>query len=213
MKSVRNRLFSYCPLLTALLAMAMISGCASIPQVRIVPPAAAVVVSGVGLGYVMLQRHQRNWKTYSNDTKLDRTISRQIKRDPELVSFGNTGHVNVTVFHGVVLLTGEVPREKQIARILDIAKSYRDSRQVINRIELAGKSNFNSRLNDSLLTVQVRTMLLDSEYIDGHKIKVVTERANVYLMGAVTRDEAGISTEIARSVSGVVRVVKVFEYL
>ena len=45
-----------------------------------------------------------------------------------------------------------------------------------------------------------------------HKIKVVTERANVYLMGTVTREEADVAAEIARSISGVVRVVKVFEY-
>ena len=63
-----------------------------------------------------------------------------------------------------------------------------------------------------MLTTQVRASVLDSEYLDGHKIKVVTERANVYLMGTVTREEADIAAEIARSISGVVRVVKVFEY-
>ena len=206
MKSFEKRLFSSIPLLPVLFALVLTSGCTSVPP-------ATVVGSGVGLSYVMLQKHQRDWTMYSDDTTLDRTISRAIKRDPQLASFRDTTHININVFHGIVLLTGEVPRENQIARILDIANSYKASRQVINRIELAGKSNLNSRANDVLLTFQVRATLLNSKYIDGHKIKVVTERANVYLMGITTRTEAGIAAEIARSVSGVVRVIKVFEYL
>jgi osmotically-inducible protein OsmY len=42
---------------------------------------------------------------------------------------------------------------------------------------------------------------------------VVTERANVYLMGLVTPEESDIAVEATRSVTGVVRVIKVFEYI
>lgn len=210
MKLGRPRLFSYAPLLPVVILATVISGCASIPP----PLPATVVVSGIGVGYVMMQSHKRTFKKYWNDSQLDRVITREIKKDPQLKTAARrVTHVNVTVFNGVVLLTGEAPLQNQIARIIDIASSYAASRQVINRIELAGKSNFNSRINDSLLTTQVRASVLDSEYLDGHKIKVVTERANVYLMGTVTREEADIAAEIARSISGVVRVVKVFEYL
>ena len=209
MKPGRVRSISYVPLLPALVVATVISGCASIPP----PLPATVAVSGIGIGYVMMQSHKRTFKKYWNDNQLDRAITREIKKDPQLTSAARrVTHVNVTVFNGVVLLTGEVPLQNQIARIIDIASSYAASRQVINRIELAGKSNFNSRANDVLLTAQVRASVLDSEYLDGHKIKVVTERANVYLMGTVTREEADIAAEIARSISGVVRVVKVFEY-
>ena len=209
MKHGQVRRFLWVPLLPALLIATVISGCASIPP----PHPATVVVSGIGVGYVMMQSHKRTFKKYWNDNQLDRAITRRIKKDPELETAARRViHVNVTVFNGVVLLTGEVPLQNQIARIIDITNSFPGSRQVINRIELAGKRNFNSRANDALLTTQVRASLLDSEYLDGHKIKVVTERANVYLMGTVTRDESDIAAEIARSISGVVRVVKVFEY-
>jgi len=209
MKPGRVRPFPYVPLLPVLVVATVISGCASIPP----PPPAAIVVSGIGIGYVMMQSHKRTFKEYWNDSQLDRAITREIKKDSQLATAARSvTHVNVTVFNGVVLLTGEVPLQNQIARIIDIASSYAASRQVINRIELAGKSNLNSRANDVLLTTQVRASVLDSEYLDGHKIKVVTERANVYLMGTVTREEADIAAEIARSISGVVRVVKVFEY-
>jgi len=209
MKPHRVRPFPYVPLLPALVVATVISGCASIPP----PLPATVAVSGIGIGYVMMQSHKRTFKKYLNDYQLDRAITREIKKESRLTSAARrAAHVNVTVFNGVVLLTGEVPLQNQIARIIDIASSYAASRQVINRIELAGESSFNSRANDALLTTQVRASVLDSEYLDGHKIKVVTERANVYLMGTVTREEADIAAEIARSISGVVRVVKVFEY-
>jgi osmotically-inducible protein OsmY len=209
MKIGRVRPFPSVSLLPVLVVTTVISGCASVPP----PLPATIVASGIGIGYVMMQSNKRTFKKYWNDNQLDRAITREIKKDPQLKTAARSvTHVNVTVFNGVVLLTGEVPLQNQVARIIDIASSYAASRQVINRIELAGKSNFNSRANDVLLTTQVRASVLDSEYLDGHKIKVVTERANVYLMGTVTREEADIAAEIARSVSGVVRVVKVFEY-
>ena len=44
-------------------------------------------------------------------------------------------------------------------------------------------------------------------------MKVVTEAGVVYLMGLVTQAEGDAAVEVARSTSGVSRVVKVFEYV
>jgi osmotically-inducible protein OsmY len=44
-------------------------------------------------------------------------------------------------------------------------------------------------------------------------VKVVTEAGVVYLMGLVTNPEGDAAVEIARTTSGVNRVVKVFEYV
>ena len=43
--------------------------------------------------------------------------------------------------------------------------------------------------------------------------KVVTERGTVYLMGRVTQREADRATQIARNISGVQRVVRIFEII
>ena len=43
-------------------------------------------------------------------------------------------------------------------------------------------------------------------------VKVVTEAGTVYLLGLVTEAEADKATDLARSTSGVRKVVKVFEY-
>jgi osmotically-inducible protein OsmY len=42
---------------------------------------------------------------------------------------------------------------------------------------------------------------------------VVTERGSVFLMGLLTKKEAQAVTEVVRYISGVRRVVKVFEYI
>ena len=83
----------------------------------------------------------------------------------------------------------------------------------MNRIELAGRTNMASRINDSWLTGRVKTALVASGTVDPTRFKVVTERANVYLMGIVTLSEATEAVMIVRGVPGVVRVIKVFEYL
>jgi osmotically-inducible protein OsmY len=44
-------------------------------------------------------------------------------------------------------------------------------------------------------------------------VKVVTERQVVYLMGLVRHAEADAAAQIAATTSGVVRVVKLFEYI
>ena len=48
---------------------------------------------------------------------------------------------------------------------------------------------------------------------DPTRVKVLTQKGNVYLMGLVTREEGELVTEQVRNVNGVRRVVKVFEYI
>jgi len=51
--------------------------------------------------------------------------------------------------------------------------------------------------------------MIDSEDIFANVYKVVTERGTVYLMGVVTERELNRATELARSISGVDKVVRV----
>ncbi|WP_122290691.1 BON domain-containing protein, partial [Pseudomonas syringae group genomosp. 3] len=49
--------------------------------------------------------------------------------------------------------------------------------------------------------------------IAGARIKVVTENGIVFLLGLVTQDEANRATNLVQSVSGVQKIVKLFEYI
>ncbi len=166
-------------------------------------------VPAIGLLAVDVVRDEREPRAYWQDNKAEMDIRFSIYRTSTI----SDANVSVTIWNAVVLLTGEVPDQRAIDRILDIAKSHHYTRQIVNRIELAGRTNAASRVNDSWLTGRVKTALVVSRTVDPTRFKVVTERANVYLMGLVTSAEAAAAVMIVRSVPGVVRVIKVFEYI
>ena len=54
---------------------------------------------------------------------------------------------------------------------------------------------------------------VDAKDVFANAIKVVTERGTVYLMGRVTEREANRAAALTRSISGVQKVVRVFEMI
>jgi osmotically-inducible protein OsmY len=84
---------------------------------------------------------------------------------------------------------------------------------MVNEIGVMGASSLTSRSNDTLLSGKVKASLVDAKDLSAIAFKVVTERATVFLMGRVTEREAGRAVDIARSVGGVQRVVRVFELI
>ncbi len=70
------------------------------------------------------------------------------------------------------------------------------------------------RSNDTYITSKVKTRFVEaSKEFSATHVKVVTERGIVYLMGIVTRPEGDAAARIASTTTGVVRVVKLFEYI
>lgn len=126
---------------------------------------------------------------------------------------GDAGHVNVNSFNRKVLLTGEVRDaqmkeavEREVAAVEGVAS-------VVNELEVAGLSSLTSRSNDSLITGKVKASFVDAKDLFANSFKVVTERGTVYLMGRVTDREATRGAQVAAGVSGVRKVVKVFDYI
>jgi osmotically-inducible protein OsmY len=126
---------------------------------------------------------------------------------------GDAGHVNVTSYNRKVLLTGEVKDEAMKAAVEREVKDIENVVSVINELDVAGPSSYTSRSSDTLITGKVKASLVDKKTISAVSFKVVTERGNVYLMGIVTQREGNIAADVAQGVSGVQRVVKIFEYI
>lgn len=132
-------------------------------------------------------------------------------RIPSVV--GQDGHVNATSYNRKVLLTGEVRDDAAKAAAEREAQSIENVHSVANELAVGAPSSFSSRSNDTFITSKVIASLVDAKDVFGNSIKVVTERGNVYLMGRVTEREGKRAGEIAAGVSGVQKVVKVFEYI
>ncbi len=86
-------------------------------------------------------------------------------------------------------------------------------RKIHNQIRIGSNIGITTQTHDSWLTSKVKGQLLTAKDISSNNIKVVTENAEVFLMGLVSDSESTQAVNIARNVSGVERVVKVFEYL
>jgi len=128
-------------------------------------------------------------------------------------SIGSAGHININSFNRRALLTGEVRDEATRAQAEREVAGIEGVISVINELEIAGNSSFSSRSNDTMITTKVKASLIDRKDISANSFQVVTERGNVYLQGRVTQREGQIAADIARGVSGVAKVVKVFEYI
>ena len=122
-------------------------------------------------------------------------------------------HVNVTSYNRLVLITGEVPREADKAAIEQVVSKVEAVRSVVNDLVVGEASTVSARANDSVISGKVKASFVDAKDLQAQAAKVVTERGVVYLMGRVTEREAGRFADVARSVDGVRKVVKVFEVL
>ena len=164
-------------------------------------PVAAV---GVGAGALVFA-DRRLTETYIADEAIEtRTLNRINEK------FGDKVHVNATSFNRAVLLTGEVPSEATRAEIEKVVTSVPNVRAITNELVAAGVSTFGARSNDSYVTSKVKARFIDANKFAVNHVKVVTEGGAVYLLGIVTQRESDAAVEIARTTSGVQKVVRVF---
>ena len=109
------------------------------------------------------------------------------------------------------VLSGEVRSEADRSRATVLAQSQENVKEVINDLAIGAPSSLSQRTKDTVTTGQVKAAFVDAKDLQSSAVKVVTERGNVYLMGRVTAREAQRATDIARGISGVVKVIRIFE--
>ncbi len=179
----------------SLLASALLSGCAP------------VIVGGAGVG-VLMTEDRRTVTTYLMDEEIElKAGHRTSEAKLEKV------HANFTSYNRRVLITGEAPTEALKTRVGEIARGVENVREgeVKNELQIAAPTSLVTRSNDVLLTTQVKAGLFNDRRINANQIKVVSENGVVFLMGIVKPAEGDAAAETASKVSGVTRVIKVFE--
>jgi osmotically-inducible protein OsmY len=130
-------------------------------------------------------------------------------------NLSEAAHVNVTSYNRMVLLTGEVSSAAERERAERLAKSQENVSSVVNDLAIEPASSLTQRSKDIITMGQIKALMVDAKDLQSNAFKVVVERGIVYLMGRVTSREAQRASEIARSgsVSGVVKVVRVFDIM
>lgn len=181
-------------LASALLAATLLQGCAP------------MVMVGAGAAVVAYEDRRTTVAQLDDQTIELRAGNRIDDR------FGSRVHVNVTSYNRHVLLTGEAPDEATRGEVEKIVRGVADVLGVTNDLQIAGISSATSRSNDTLITANVKTRFINSDKFNAIHVKVVTEASVVYLLGIVTEQEAADAVELARTTSGVRKVVKMLEY-
>lgn len=120
-------------------------------------------------------------------------------------------HIIVVSYNGYVLIAGQVNDEILKAEATKVVRKVLGVRRIYNELEIGPPTSALRRTNDAWITGRIKSELLAHSEIDGTRIKVVTENGVVYLMGIVTQQEADLISDKAAGVSGVRRVVRLFE--
>jgi len=180
----------------AALAAALLSGCG------------ALVVGGMVVGGAMVATDRRTTGAQVDDETIEvKSSSRMME------TFGERVRINTTSYNRMVLLTGEVPNEADKTAAEQVVARVPNVSSVVNELTVGPLNSFGERSKDTYVTTKVKASLVDAKDLFANSIKVTTHRGVVYLMGRVTEREANRASEVARGVSGVTKVVRVFELI
>ncbi|HTJ95200.1 MAG TPA: BON domain-containing protein [Pararobbsia sp.] len=144
------------------------------------------------------------------------TEDREIQAKTQSMFIGDLpddAHTDVTVFNRRVLLTGEVPTQEAKAKAEAIVRTINNVQGIINELTVGPPSSFTTRSNDAYITSKVKAALFTEKNLGSNFFKVVTESGRLYLMGLVTPAEGEKGADVASRVTGVVQVIKVFQYI
>ena len=140
------------------------------------------------------------------EAKAQSTISQAYDRIGE-------SHINVHAFNKTLLITGQVPTAKAKQLVSTLTQNIRHVKRVHNELEILSASSFSQRMRDNFLSSKVSSRLVLTDGIDSGRIDTIIENRSVYLMGLVTQEEASRSVAALQQVSGLKKIVRVFEYI
>ena len=178
-----------------LLLNALLTGCA------------AVVAVGAAGGMVVYDR--RSLPMMERDARIFYVVNKAIASDRRF----NHSHITVTSYNQIVLLTGQTSMATLRVVAERVARYTPQVRRVYNEITVDPALTITQRSNDVLISAKVRSTMLSKKGLGSGSIHIVTDNGVVYLMGAVTRQQADLAVNSARQVNGVRKVVKVFQYI
>jgi osmotically-inducible protein OsmY len=187
------------------LTLAAVTLLALLPVLQGCVPAA--IVGGATVG-TMAALDRRPTSVQTDDEAIEWKAMQAIPEQYKAAS-----HVNFTSFNRRLLITGEAPSEEARAAIGESARKLQGVREVINELGIGTASSLGSRSTDGYITSKVKARLVDAKEVSANQVKVVTERANVFLMGQLTEQEARVAVQVARTTTDVRKVINVIEVI
>jgi osmotically-inducible protein OsmY len=165
------------------------------------------VATGVGAG-VVVAIDRRTLGAQTEDEAIEwKAASRVADR------LRDRGHFNFTSYNRRALISGEAASEEIKAEAARIVSQIPNVQIVYNELAVGPSSSLTNRSNDSFITSKVKSRSVDNGRFNPLHVKVVTEAGSVFLLGLVTQAEADAAIQVARTTSGVKRVIPLFEII
>jgi len=186
-------------LFTLLITASLLQGCG------------ALLVGGAATGAAIIH-DRRDAETVLADKDIQLKVLSAVEADKQLAA---RSRVAASSYNRVLLLSGQVETPELKRRYVDLARNIPGVKRVVDEVTVAKPTTLAEESEDAYITTKVKLALFDVKLptFDPSRIKVVTERNVVYLLGLVTPEEASAVVEKVRYVTGVKRVVKIFEYI
>lgn len=170
--------------------------------------ACAPLVLGTAVSGAMVATDRRTSGTLVEDKGINIKASNRVRE-----VLGDRGRTSVNAYNRRVLITGEVPTEADRLAVAQAVAGVENVREVINELVVGPAATLSTRSSDALLASKVRATLIDARDLMSNAFDVVVSRGEVYMMGMVTEREANSAAQLTASISGVRRVIKVFEII
>ena len=170
--------------------------------------ACAPLVLGSAVGGAFVATDRRTSGAQLEDQGIEIKAAARLKD-----TLGDRAHINVNSYNRLALLTGEVASETDRQLAERTVAQVENVQKVVNELGIMGASSLTARANDVLIATKVKATLVDARDVHSNAFRVVVERGEVYLQGMVTEREGQRAAELAASVSGVQRVIKVFHLI
>ena len=186
-------------ILLALVIASLLSGCAAI-------------LVGAGTTGATVAHDRRTTGTYVEDKAILLKALQMRSQDQVLQKNSN---ISIEVYNLQILLTGQAVDADIVARFRDKLITIDRVKQVYNEVTVGAEGTWSEAAADTLLTSRVKVDLFNVgiQGFDPLRVKVTSSLGTVYLMGLLTPEEADAVVEKVRYISGVKRVVRLFEYI
>jgi hyperosmotically inducible protein len=163
---------------------------------------AGLVLVALAVGACSSTRTQQSAGEVVDDSTLTAKVKAALIEDPVT----KARQIDVETYRGVVQLGGFVDSAEQKARAAELARAVTGVQEVRNdlRVSDADQSTLGQKVDDSLVTAQVKAKLIADPRTEAYKINVETRGGVVQLSGFVDSSEAKQQAgEVARTVDGV----------
>ncbi|MCD6038720.1 MAG: osmY 2 [Gammaproteobacteria bacterium] len=167
-----------------------------------------VAGAAAGAATVAVVYDHRKLENIVMDNNITHAAANKINANPHF----KESHIEISCFNKIVLLTGQTSTPELRQEAEDIVHSIPKVNRIYNQIMIKAPTSSMTRASDTWITAKIKTQLLATKGMQSGTIKVVTENGTVYLMGIVSKEQADTAATIASQVSGVQRVMKIFQY-